>query len=701
MDSVNQVTFDAQSGTFCLATPSTTYALRLVEDGVQHVYWGPRLAAAGAAAIPVRARLREEIVGDELPGEGGERFGVASVRVVFGDGTRAVEWRHAGHAVDGGELSIRLADRHHPLELTLHYRVHPDADVVERWAVLRHSGSEGAEPITVERFDAASWTLPPRPDYRLSHVVGAWSAEFRVSRVPAPHGETTITSRRGTSRHQSNPWLMVDTGDATEEHGEVWSVALAWSGTWQITARRTFADDLTVTAGAGHDGTVRRLRPGERIETPVCAGMYSPGGFGETSRRWHDHVRRHVLPRADEARPVLYNTWEATWFDVSDAALRSLAAIAAELGVELFVVDDGWFSTRTSARSGLGDWWPNPDRFPDGLGPLIAEVHRLGMRFGLWVEPEMVNPDSDLYRAHPDWVLHMANRARTERRNQLVLNFARPDVVSWAHEWLDRLLTDHDIDFLKWDMNRSFTEAGWPGDDDAQRLWFDHTHGVYAVLDRLRADHPRLRIETCASGGGRVDLGVLRRADQAWTSDNTDPVDRIPIQHGYSQLYPAVTMGAWASESPNPINRRVTPVRFRFHVAMAGALGISGDLRTWSAEDRAEAAALVADYKRIRHIVQQGHLYRLAPPDHDTTAVQYVTADRDASVVFAWRPNPRPASAARPIRLAGLDPDAHYTDGSAVHPGDVLLHHGIDPALPAEDHASTLIQLRRIPDSGD
>jgi alpha-galactosidase len=265
---------------------------------------------------------------------------------------------------------------------------------------------------------------------------------------------------------------------------------------------------------------------------------------------------------------------------------------------------------------------------------------------------------------------------------------------------LDALVADNDIDFLKWDMNRAFTEAGWPSlsPQDAGRLWFDYMNGVYEVIDRLRASHPRLRIETCASGGGRVDLGILARTDQAWTSDNTDPVDRIHIQHGYSQLYPAITMGAWASESPNPLNRRVTPVRFRFHVAMAGALGISGDLTRWSAADRAEAATLVADYKRVRHVIQHGDLYRLTPPSgRDTTAVQYVGADGGEVVVLAWRATPHFGQPRQALRLAGLDADAMYvdTETGVAHYGAVLLHHGLAIALPDGDHASAMVHLQR------
>jgi alpha-galactosidase len=308
----------------------------------------------------------------------------------------------------------------------------------------------------------------------------------------------------------------------------------------------------------------------------------------------------------------------------------------------------------------------------------------------------MVNPDSDLYRGHPDWVLHMPRRDRTEIRHQLVLNFARADVVAWAYAWLDDLVLAGRVDFLKWDMNRPFTEAGWPDGSDPGRLWFDHTNGVYDVIDRLRAAHPVLRIESCASGGGRADFGVMARTDQIWTSDNTDPVDRLVIQDGFGQIYPAGVMGAWVTESPNPVTGRATPVRFRFHSAMAGVLGLSGDVRRWSAAERAETAELIGAYKQIRHVVQHGELHRLA--SGQLTAIAYVTDDRSECVVFAWRPTSRHGATDEPVRLRALDPEALYVDDDgATFPGAVLMAYGLDVSvrLPRGDYASTMIHLQR------
>jgi len=697
---MSSITFAAVDRLWLLTTPNTAYALRLADDDTpQHVYWGPALDMDDVRALPVaRHRLISSFESlpdpDELTVAAGPRFGPPSLAVRYADGTAAVEWTYEGYDVDGDHLAVRLADRDYPLSVTLHYRVHADSDVIERWTTVRNSSDD--ESVTLVRVDSAAWTMPARPDYRVSHVTGGWSAECQLERVPVPVAETVFTSRRGITSHQANPWLMLDAGDAGETDGEVWSAALAWSGSWRITLHRDPTGRVTWTGGFGHDGATWRLGPGESLDTPVFAGAYTQGGFGAASRTWHAYTRAHVLRHADEVRPVLYNSWEATGFAVDEPGQLKLASIAADIGVELFVMDDGWFGARRSDNAGLGDWVPYEGAFPNGLKPLSDEVHKLGMAFGLWVEPEMVNPDSDLYRAHPDWVLHMTNRRRTELRNQLVLNFGRPDVVEWALDWLDRLVTDNAIDYLKWDMNRAFTEAGWPGNADPDRLWIDHTRGVYHIMERLRAKHPDLRIESCSGGGGRTDLGILAYTDQVWTSDNTDAADRIEIQRGFSQLYPAQVMAAWVTDCPNPFTARTVPLEFRFHVAMAGALGVGGDLSAWSAEELGTARDLVARYKEIRATVQHGRQYRLAHGPA-LTSVAYVSETEVA--VFGWRISEAFGQPPTLVRLAGIRPADRYRDErtGTVHTGASLMARGIDVALPAGDHVSVLIRLHRLP----
>jgi alpha-galactosidase len=708
---MSAITYSPTARVWLLSTAHSSYGLYLDDgDTPCHLHWGAPLTLGQLEAVP-----RPELdgadsfagragVGEELAAEGGARFGVPGLQVRFADGTRGLEWAYMGHEIVqdevGAGLELRLRDRHYPLEISLRYRVHHDSDVVERSATLRHSGEPDSGAIEVLRADSANWALPRLAEYRLSHVVGGWAAESRLRRTALPCGETVLTSRRGLTSHQASPWVMVDDGTADEEHGRVWSAALAWSGSWRITLARTPEGAAGITGGFGHDGVGWRLDPGGRLETPVFAGLSTEGGFGAASRAWHRYVNGHVLPHPREVRPVLYNSWEATGFTVDEAGQRELASRAAALGAELFVMDDGWFGARADDRAGLGDWQPNPQRFPGGLAPLVEHVHGLGMEFGLWVEPEMVNPDSDLYRAHPDWVLHFPHRRRTELRNQLVLNFARPDVAAWAHGWLDELVAKHRVDYLKWDMNRALSEAGWPERDGAgEWLWIDYVRNLYGVIDRLRADHPNLRIEACSGGGGRLDLGMMARTDQVWPSDNTDAHDRLEIQHGFGQLYPASVMSCWVTDSPNPMTGRTVPLRYRCHVAMCGVLGVGADLGTWSEQDAREAAAAIARYKGIRRTVQHGEQYRLrSTADGATTAVQYTAADGAQLAVFAFLPSRPLGHRPAPLRLAGLDPAARYRDAESglVYEGAVLTAHGLPVELPPGDYASALIVLDRL-----
>lgn len=718
---MSTISFSPGSRTWLLSTPHSSYGLQLdATDAPCHLHWGAPLTLKQLQALPHTYPLGPgnsfggRRIPEELAVDGGPRYGVPGLQVRFADGTRALEWAYAGHDTSedegGASLELRMRDRHYPLAITLNYRIHHDDDVIERSLTLEHTGSAvdvGPEGGTIEvlRADSAGWTLPERAGYRLGHVVGAWSAETWLRRDAVAWGETVLTSRRGITGHNANPWVMLDAGDADEDHGRVWSAALAWSGSWRITVQRGVDNRVHLTGGFGHDGVSWRLGPGERLTTPVFAGLCTEGGFGAASRAWHAYVRDHVLPHSREVRPVLYNSWEAAGFTVDEAGQRKLAAQAAALGVELFVMDDGWFGARSSDMAGLGDWQPNAARFPRGLGPLAEEVHRLGMGFGLWVEPEMVNPDSELYRRHPDWVLHFPNRERTELRNQLVLNFARPDVAEWAHGWLDRLVGKNDVDFLKWDMNRTFSEAGWPEhgtDGTADRLWLDHVRNVYAVIDRLRADHPGLRIEGCAGGGGRVDLGMLARTDQVWPSDNTDALDRLTIQHGFTQLYPARVMAAWVTDSPNPGTGRAIPLRFRCHVAMSGVMALGGSLGEWSDRELEEVAREVARYKEIRATVQLGAQYRLSSPTDagGLTAVQYASTDGSEMVVFAWLPTRELGREPRPVRLTAADPGSVYRDRESGREFDGILlrEYGLPLELPSGDYASALIVLDRVGD---
>ncbi|MET9987955.1 alpha-galactosidase [Streptomyces mutabilis] len=688
--------------TWLLTGPTSSYALRLTDaDELLHLHWGPRVTPADVAelaAIPLPPERGFESRFDgheEYPVEGGPRF--AEPALIVRSGTvRGTAWSFRDAVVDGDALRLRFHDDLAGLLLVLNYRLREGHDVLERWADLTHTGQD--DTLEVLRADSATWSLPLRDSWRLSQLHGRWGAESVLARSTLTYGEKTIGSRRGHTGHQHLPWVALDPhGSATEEHGEVWSCALAWSGSWRIATRQLPGGRVQITGGCGHDDTgLVLLEPGETFTTPVFAGVWSAEGFGGASAAWHRWQLEHVVPRADQDRPVLYNSWEATGFEVGEAQQRTLAERAAAIGAELFVVDDGWFGTRTSDRSGLGDWTPNRDRFPDGLAPLATTVHELGMQFGIWVEPEMVNPDSDLYRRNPEWVQHVPGRVPAQFRNQLVLNLAREDVASYVEDQVHRLLESAPIDYVKWDFNRCFTDPGWPGEPYPQRLWVDHVRALYGILDRLRAAHPTVAFEACSGGGGRVDLGILARTDQVWTSDNTDPADRLAIQYGFSQLHPARVMAAWVTDSPNhQMNGRVSSLRFRFVSAMAGVLGVGGHLTHWSEEDLAEARRWIDLYKSVRPVVQRGRLYRIGQPDGaGLSAVQYVLGDE--TVVLVYLRSQRFGEEPPPLRLRGLDPGATYVcrDSGREHRGAVLTHHGLRTGL-SGDLDAAVFRLRR------
>ena len=686
----------AENGrTWVLSGPTSSYAVHLTEaDELLHLHWGPAIALADAEELAARplpggSSFESPLDGrEEYPVEGGPRFARPALSVRTPE-RRGTEWTFERYDTEGDELRLRFRDT--GLAITLHYRMR--GDVVERWTSLDNGGAEALELL---RADSATWTLPEREGWQLSQLHGRWAAESRLVRSGLTYGEKVIGSRRGHTGHPHLPWVALDI-DATEERGEVYGCALGWSGSWRIAVAQLPDARVQITGGAGYDESgLLLLEAGESFTTPVFAGLWSDAGFGGASRTWHDYQRAYVIPDADQDRPVLYNSWEATQFDISEEQQEVLAQRAAAAGVELFVVDDGWFGKRTSDRAGLGDWTPNPDRFPAGLKPLADRVHALGMQFGIWVEPEMVNADSDLYRAHPDWVQYQEGRKRTEFRNQLVLNLAREDVQEYLWEQLDTLLSSAPIDYVKWDFNRCFTDAGWPGDAYPQRLWVDHVRALYGLLDRLRAAHPGVAFESCSGGGGRIDLGILSRTDQVWTSDNTDPLDRLAIQHGFSQIHPARVMAAWVTDSPNTqLNGRVSSLRFRFVSAMAGVLGVGGDLSEWTGEELAEARRWVDLYKEIRPLVQHGDLYRLRPPSGGLSAVQYVRGDE--TVVLALLQAQHYGEPLPALRLRGLDPTASYEclETGEVHRGAVLLHHGLRTGLRG-DLDATVLRLRRI-----
>jgi alpha-galactosidase len=697
--------------TWLLTTAHSSYAMGVAEDGaLRNLYWGAPLWRIDDLAAPARRRdlssfdPRQMLENEEFPGWGGPRFYEPSLKVTRADGNRDLVLKYVSHRAADNGVDITLRDIRDAIEVTLHYRVYPAQGVISRHATI-HNGTSA--PITLESAQSGAWYLPAGDGYQLTYLTGRWAAETQVNHEPIHEGMKVLESRKGHTSHNVNPWFAIDGGDASEESGRVWFGALAWSGNWRITVEQTAYRQVRVTGGLNTFDFAYPLAAGESLDTPVFYAGFSEHGFGGASRMLHRFEREQILPggATSRLRPVLYNSWEATTFRVDEPGQKALAEKAAKLGVELFVMDDGWFGARNNDRAGLGDWTVNPQKFPQGLKPLIDHVNSLGMDFGLWVEPEMVNADSDLYRKHPDWVIGFEGRPRSELRNQMVLNLARSDVRDYIFGVLDRLATEYNVRYFKWDMNRAVSEPGWPdaGPTGGRKLWVDYVRNLYDIIDRLRAKHPKLEIESCSGGGGRVDLGILRRVEEVWPSDNTEAFDRLRIQEGFSMAYAPKIMSAWVTDVPN-MNGRSAPLMFRFLTAMQGALGIGANLNKWTAQDEKVAGQMIALYKRVRPTVQAGELYRLfSPRAGDFTANEYVAGDGKQAVVFAFRHSQQYNTAVPTVRLRGLDPQALYkvdaTEGKLLDrqqqvSGAYLMSVGLNLNLRADYDAAAVVLER-------
>ncbi len=667
--------FDPSTKVFRLDGGDVSYVFGVNPRGeLQQLYWGGRLAASDrfshAIPLPEWASFDDSYSNtpQEYPAWGSGLYMEPALKVTFVDGNRDLVLHYDSYKATPQGLDVILKDIQRSVFVTLHYAIDSVTGVLARSATIEN---REPQPIAIEQVAAAAWAMPPG-NYSLDYLTGRWAGEWTLNQEKLDSAEYVIESRRGSTGHQANPWFAIQAGAPDENNGDVWFGALAWSGSWRITVQRDQLDAIRVMGGMNPFDFAFVLQPETKFETPVFYGGYSPNGLGGASRLLHHFELAHILPHrvgegdsaAPKPRPVIYNSWEATGFDVTESGQIALAERAAQLGVDRFVMDDGWFGQRKDDHAGLGDWYVNPVKFPHGLKPLIDKVHSLGMDFGLWVEPEMVNPNSDLYRNHPDWVLNFPGRPRTEQRNQLVLNLARPDVRDYVLGFLDKLLTENDIAFLKWDYNRNWSEPGWDQVPPAEQkeVYVAYVRSLYGILAELKKRHPRVELESCSGGGGRVDLGILQYADEVWPSDNTDPFDRLSQQDGFTYAYTPQIMMAWVTDSPHFLNNRVTSLEYRMLSAMQGSLGIGADITKWSSADMETAKRLIAAYHQVQRTIVQGNLYRLVSPRHGSefSVTQTVSPDKSQSVVFAFIHSTQEGRGFPLLRLKGLDPDAQY-----------------------------------------
>ncbi|MFU2205590.1 alpha-galactosidase [Streptococcus pluranimalium] len=606
------------------------------------------------------------------------------------DGIVEAQGLPSPHSGENAEtLALRLEDSVAKLTLKLYYTAFEGSSTITTFAILNnHSDNE----VVIHRLLSAMLDLPSR-DYDVLTLQGAYAREKTVRRQKLQQGTFSISSNRGASGHGQTPAIILTEHQATEGFGEVLALQLLYSGNFQAFTQENQLNEVRLGIGINDDNFAWRLEKGETFVTPVAMMTYSDQGLTGLTEESQCFIKNHIISKnySHKERPILINNWEATYFDFDKKKLVELAEEASQLGIELFVLDDGWFGNRFDDNRALGDWTVNEEKLSGPLSELINEVHSKGMKFGLWVEPEMISEDSDLYRSHPDWAIQAPERSHTYSRNQLMLNLANPQVVAYLKQTFHDLLTKNDIDYIKWDYNRNMTNVG-NGDTYLETQMQSHAYmlGFYELVDYLTSQHPDVLFESCSGGGGRNDLGVMRYFPQVWASDNTDAIARLPIQYGSSYLYPTISMGAHVSAAPNHQMGRITPVQTRGHVAMMGNLGYELDLTQLTKEEKALVSDQVALYKKIRPLVQFGKQYRLINPEQGSneTALQFVYDNQ--TVVTYVRIQSTIETIETTLKLKGLEEEALYQlEGTdLVYSGAELMYAGLTLDMPNGDYLS-------------
>ena len=536
----------------------------------------------------------------------------------------------------------------------------------------------------------------------LIHFYGKHAGERQFERRNLPHGITEISSSRGTSSHHHNPFVILCDKDTTEDFGNAYGVSFIYSGGFKIQMEKDQVDGIRLVCGLDDEEFLWKLAPGETFVTPEAALSYSEKGLTVLSDQFQKAYHANLIrsPWKDKKRPTLVNNWEATYFGFDAEKLLKIAGEAADLGLDMLVLDDGWFGKRNDDNSGLGDWFVNEKKLGCTMKELVDRVNALGLKFGIWLEPEMVSEDSDLYRTHPDWVLQIPGREPNRSRNQLVLDLSRKEVREYMKKFIDDTLSCANISYVKWDMNRSVDNVYSAADPTLSQGAIRHKYvlGLYEVMEDMLTRHPDLLLEGCSGGGGRFDAGMLYYAPQIWCSDNTDAIERLRIHYGTSFGYPMSSVSAHVSVCPNHQNGRVTPFKTRGICAMQGSFGYELDLSKLSEEDKAEARRQITVYNENWELFQSGSYYRLNSPmeNHDYTAWSYVSKDQrkaSLSVIYTdLHGNPKPVR----VKLKGLKKDASYDVDGTVYTGTALMRGGLLIPKPSCNYDSYMVCIHEI-----
>ena len=727
---------NASNRLFHLQTKHTSYVFHVIEDGsLGQLYYGPKIPFKDDYAnLNTReehdctntrtdedVEFQAELLKQEYAGLGKGDYRYPAFQITYPNGSRTSEFQYRDYELKDGKerltglpstfaddsndsqtLTVKLADG--DLELQLHYTIFADEDVIVRSTTFVNHG----KTVFLNRALSTQLDLPDA-DYDFIQFAGSWSRERHLHRSHLRPGTQSISSLRTASSHQENPFFMLARPHTDNNQGAVFGFNFVYSGNFLDSVEVDQFDTTRVLIGINPDEFGWKLNSGDSFQTPEVIFSYTDNGFNALSQQLGAFYAQHLInPHfAHQERPILINNWEATFMDFTEDKLMPIVERAKELGIEMFVLDDGWFGHRDDDRSSLGDWFVDEKKFNHGIAGFAKRVHDLDMKFGLWFEPEMISIDSKLYQTHPEWMIKTPGRGQTPGRHQFVLDMSRQEVVDYLFGLMSHIIQDAKLDYIKWDMNRNITEmygADLPAD---QQLEFSHRYilGVYDLYDRLTKAFPDVLFESCASGGGRFDLGMMYYAPQAWCSDDTDAVERIKIQDGTSYGYTPSMWGAHVSAVPNDQVGRLTSIDMRAKVAYFGAFGYELDVTELSDEEQATIKQQVAFYKQYRKLFQFGTFYRLETPDTSDNVYGWETVSPDKQTAIGMRYQILNGANPAYIRyyFKGLDPERHYTvnDGSEVFSGAELMNAGYfvprvmnrlqSPKVPSDFHADMFI----------
>lgn len=717
---------------FKLDAENTSYVFGVIDEGyLVHGYYGKKIADEEDLSYLLRltenpwvpkTNMRDkgtfmDMTAFEYPCHGTGDYREPCLMVMDDDGMTACDLRYQSHKIYRGKpaleglpatfasedeaetLEITCIDKHTGLEAVLLYTAFNNLDVITRSVRLKNTGTA---PLNVKRVLSMCVDFD-NDGYDLITLNGSWARERCIERSPLHHGKQGVDSIKGESSHQNNPFMALVSHNADEDMGEAYGFNFVYSGNFFAQAEVTQNKCTRAVMGINHFDFNWLLEAGEEFIAPEVVMVYSSEGIGAMSRTFHDLYRQHLIrgKYKDKRRPILINNWEATYFNFDTDKLIEIAKQASKLGIEMLVMDDGWFGHRDSDNSSLGDWFVYEKKIKGGLKYLVDEVNKLGMKFGIWFEPEMISPDSELYKAHPEWAIQIKGREMTMSREQYVLDYSNKEVRDYVYGMMRNILDSANIEYIKWDMNRQLTEVGSTSlpKNRQRELWHRYVLGVYDLMNRLTTDYPRILLENCSGGGARFDPGMLYYSPQIWCSDDTDAIERLKIQHGTSICYPASAMGAHVSDCPNHTVGRSVPFSTRGNVAMVGTFGYELDVTRIPQEDRDAIPAQIEEFNKYNPIIRTGDQYRIGNVFEDNMwdAWMFVAKDRSEAVFTFVQVLGRPNYRSRRIKLKGLDPEASYKNSKngEIHSGSVLMNVGIFVSLDG-DFKSEVIYFQKV-----